>query len=86
MVKIKTRKLPAKRTREETVLRLARRLAGKGYRFSSYLNLARAIWDESFSASLAGRTEDYVGMCPRSIRDVLLKHREEVEEIFGRRG
>ncbi len=71
--------------RERKVLSIAKRLAMRGYRFSTYQNLARAIYDESLSSLLEGSNDDYIGLCPNLIREVLLKHKEEVDAIFKSR-
>lgn len=68
---------------EAKVLELAKRLSQSGYKFSTYMNLARAIYDVSLDATLSGRVEDHVGLSPGLIREVLLRHRKEIEKMFG---
>ena len=71
-----------RRSREENVLRLAKRLKEKGYLFSTYLNLARAIFDEELSLSLDGNDEYYIGLDSGLIKKVLLKYRDYIDELF----
>ena len=71
-----------KRSKEENVLRLARRLKERGYVFSTYLNLARAIFDEEISSTWDGNYEDYIGLSPGLIKEVLLKHKDYIDELF----
>ncbi|WP_457601547.1 hypothetical protein [Hydrogenivirga sp.] len=62
--------------REQTVLRIVRILAQRGYRFSTYRNLANAVFEEGLFNNI------YIGWCPSLIRKALIKHQEEIRRIF----